>query len=71
MERWFCTAQVMLNKLSAELYLLPLVRLLYMALGLKILWMGKSCQPMVKIPSVGVLLGSDLRARETPHAEQE
>lgn len=70
-KRWFCMARVVLNKLSAELYLLPVVRLLYMALGLKILCMGKSCQPMVEIPSVGVLLGSDLRARETSPAEQE
>lgn len=58
-------------KLSAELYLLSLVRLLYMALGLKTLCMGKSCQPMVRIPSVDVLLGSDLRATETSHDEQE
>lgn len=55
-------AQVVLNKLSADLYLLPPVRSIYMALGLKILCMGRSCQSMVKTPSVGVLLGSDLRA---------
>lgn len=61
-KRWFLKVQVMLNKLSADLYLLPPVRSIYMALGLKILCMGRSCQPMVKTPSVGVLLGWDLRA---------
>lgn len=48
----------MLNNLSAEVYLLSLVGL-YIALGLKVLHVGKSCRLIVKMPSVvGVLLGS-------------
>lgn len=44
---------VMLNNLSAEVYLLPLVGLLHMARGLKILHMGKSCRLIVKMSSAG------------------
>lgn len=49
----------MLNNLRAEMYLLSLVGSLYIALGLKVLHVGKSCRLIVKMPSVvGVLLGS-------------
>lgn len=52
-------AWVMLNNLSAEVYLLSLVGSLYIALGLKVLHVGKSCWLIVQMPSVvGVLLGS-------------
>lgn len=43
----------MLNNLSAEVYLLPLVGSLCIALGLKILHMGKSSWLIVRVASVG------------------
>lgn len=62
----------MLNNLSAEVYLLPLVGLLYVACGLRILHMGKSCGLIVKMSSVGGCAAwkSDPRGRETSQQEK-
>lgn len=63
----------MLNNLSAEVYLLPLAGSLYVAPGLKILHMGKSCQVTVKMPAVGGCAArlSEPWRREASQSEQE
>lgn len=63
----------MLNNLSAEVYLLPLAESLYVALGLTILHMGKSCQVIVKMPPVGGCAArmSEPWGREASQSEQE